>query len=850
MENFRVNIKLKYILVITWVLFFWAGLAWMSYEFENTEKIETSIFTDYTEDYTFIKYLRTNEQIEETSTLPYNISMKSYSLFQHSDPFLINNSCNPQKFSMNDQQLNFVFDQSKKDQSCNESFRPIITIENNLLSISCSDNRTAFYLLGTKPEQEYIGSPNTRYKFTEYESPVDMETTEFAYAKCGDAKPSAVLFNRYSQTISNHSMNTTEKITKMMNSSSIKPLTVLLIVFDSLSRQQFYQNFPNFITYMNDSLINEASNKYLVYDFPFHNALGENTIPNMLPLLYGFSLKKVKEDLSGFSYKNASYYEEFTKYQRYAIWKHYNKLGFVTMFGFETVEEYLNPYTGYKIISDHMASNFWHIAREYNGYYDFNPMERCIGEHYSHNFLLNYTSSFINNYKSHNKFSYIHLMEGHEYTGKAIKTVDKDLLRFINDTLSLYNELDEDLAIIITSDHGLHVGKWNYFEEGTKENLMPFAFFIMNKELVWKIGPETHRILQYNQRKLITKYDIRLTLKHLALMPYGVLLENSTLYSSWKTEISEANSVSLIAEKISPEKTCIDVNIPSYWCICNEYQEISITDESKIDLLQFLVDFTIEFINGNLNKIYIFCKKISFNSLLHAEMTESADFSSTMNFKIQFSINEEPNAIFQTEIYMAPPDVFVDTFKPNFESEVYPFSNYTYNNEFFIAQIQNIWRVDTIKSFSLVIAPLVELKSSLCIAQHPRDYPLVPKNSHTFYSKVYTELKRRFTTVIGFKNATCEDTCLDRSKVCIDWGIQVLNNLEILKENWEETPRFRIWASGKLRAFSQLDIQGEAEGKMLGIITKEKKNILIQGDWETLSCSQADEDTFPICACK
>jgi hypothetical protein len=63
-----------------------------------------------------------------------------------------------------------------------------------------------------------------------------------------------------------------------------KPITIVHIFVDSLSRNHFYRNFPLTIAYINSLL---PSDDFAVFDFKINNVMGNNSPPNILPFLTG-----------------------------------------------------------------------------------------------------------------------------------------------------------------------------------------------------------------------------------------------------------------------------------------------------------------------------------------------------------------------------------------------------------------------------------------------------------------------------------------------------------------------------------------------------------------------------------
>ena len=62
-----------------------------------------------------------------------------------------------------------------------------------------------------------------------------------------------------------------------------RPMTVIHVMVDSLSRNHFYRNFPKTIEYLN-TLENPP---FSLFDFKINNVMGNNSPPNVIPWLTG-----------------------------------------------------------------------------------------------------------------------------------------------------------------------------------------------------------------------------------------------------------------------------------------------------------------------------------------------------------------------------------------------------------------------------------------------------------------------------------------------------------------------------------------------------------------------------------
>ena len=71
-----------------------------------------------------------------------------------------------------------------------------------------------------------------------------------------------------------------------MNTMSVdtKPVVILWMVPDSFSRADFFRKLPKTIDVLNS--INEQG-EYAVFDFKIHNAIGNGSKENIMPILGG-----------------------------------------------------------------------------------------------------------------------------------------------------------------------------------------------------------------------------------------------------------------------------------------------------------------------------------------------------------------------------------------------------------------------------------------------------------------------------------------------------------------------------------------------------------------------------------
>ncbi|CAG9322490.1 unnamed protein product [Blepharisma stoltei] len=801
---------------------------------EERKKAENDSFS-----LTFKEFFDKSNQNE---SLPYDFStIKSQKLSEEIIFYDEDIKSKPQHQGYTSEQSEIKFKYKNRSLSCPSEVRKIFSLENNKLTMNCFDSETPQYILGISPDEEIIGSVKFPTNWRVYTSPLDIGNTEFGFTKCSNLEKQAWLHNIFSEKISEKSLNKVIEIAKESRlSKKLRPQTVLVLLVDAVSRQHFYRSMKRTVSFMNENIVNgKFSQNHTVYDFANGNAHGTKTLTNLIPMLFGRSYLDHLSAINKLSLKNNGDEAKFKKVQEEIIWKHYEKYGFVTMLGWETKMDYLAEMIGRKILCDHVAASFWRGAASIEGFNDFSDKQRCIGHLHSHEYLLNYTEEFIKNYKGHNKFGYLHFLSGHEPTGSVIQTLDSHLATFLEEVLTFYDKNDEDLAIFLASDHGLHMGPWDRYEAGTVEIVTPFSFLITSKKLLLKLGPDTHDILLHNTQRLTGKYDIYLTLKHLALAPYGNIANQ---YQEWKSGININSAVSLFFERIPNNRTCENIGIPLHFCKSLKYQTIDLQKIHK--LADHIAKESVITINKKIAKDRAkeLCYDLSFKKVLDIkeETKESQNYSGKV-YKVTFTINESEITIFNTIAYVGNSDKYL---KENTEKEAYPQSEY----ENLQVQIKKIMRVDENDDYCIELASVIFTKGHFCICKYPKDFDINANLPAKIRSSL-DKLKKTLSIIIGNSGQNCTQVCEENKKKCEKWGFWIVNEKEILNEPWRAQSTYQVLKDRRHVDFKNLHVNDVEKGELPGLINDQNIYKFVRNDSGNFSCGTYSDKIMPICPC-
>lgn len=524
--------------------------------------------------------------------------------------------CLPKLFGVSEKDDKKYFFSSYIYPNCSERSIGHLSVDNQTIRFSCEKN--GMFVFGEPTSEEIYGKYDKKVKWMLKKYFVDYLDTEWMFAKCSGLRL-GFLRNVFNQNAAERAKNITSYISRQIgNNLNARPLSVLLVIFDSVSRQSFFRNLNQTVAFLNTQVLAQDSKfgKYFaMYDFLINNAQGEKTPQNMGPILYGKDINTLEDTFMDFTIYDENDWKVFEDYQKEnAIWKHYEKNGFVTLFSYDSYIDYLSLITGRKIFTDHIVSNFWRAANEVTGYIDFANEGQCIGNKNAHEFSLNYLSEYIKNYEGINRFAYMHIDVAHENTGLRMKIADGDILSFLEKTLQVYYDLpNEDVVLMLASDHGRMSTMMS--KEAVMEKMMPFHLVFANKALIERMNAHTN--LLHNTDRLVTRFDWHVTLKELALVPFKSLDTEDLKLLSESTQ--EHIGISLFSQRVSNDRDCLSVKIPGEYCSC-QYSSQKISNLTSDDSIKKIISKSIKGINSFFAKYdkNNYCKNITYGSIISA----------------------------------------------------------------------------------------------------------------------------------------------------------------------------------------------------------------------------------------
>lgn len=453
-----------------------------------------------------------------------------------------------------------------------ESVNPIISVSNNTFKILCPSNQGEYYLSSsTSSQSQSLTQP---LNFSSFSTPIHLKTTsrEFIFIKCSNTLRSVHLSLKFSLHSSYKSKSKTLSLMQEYSKPSLTPLSVHLILLDSQSRGSFFHSLDSTIAFINQEVINSPD--LVAYDFVNTHSQDLDTVSNLLPLLLGANISTHSSRLKSANKPlTDSEYEDIQR--AYSIWSHFENFGFVTYASFASVWDLLKEHVGGQAATDHNLIEFWHVARQVFGFSENSDEEKCIGGKNEHRLLFDHLVDFAKAYKGHNKFSVSHAGTMFDSRGDGDLSLDQDLKDTLAKLVGVYRENNENFVLILIGDDERDGGVGDEGEEKGFDRKNSAFFMIASQDVVRLGGKGTHEVLKFNSRRLVSKFDIFLTLMHLAALPYfGDRVAESGIYGDLKKSVQMDGAVSLMAEKISNGRKCKDLMIDEEFCYCGDYENL------------------------------------------------------------------------------------------------------------------------------------------------------------------------------------------------------------------------------------------------------------------------------------
>ncbi|XP_065079826.1 uncharacterized protein LOC135702712 isoform X2 [Ochlerotatus camptorhynchus] len=391
-----------------------------------------------------------------------------------------------------------------------------------------------------------------------------------------------------------------ERLDRYRDSYKQRPLSVLMVGIDSISRLNLIRAMPHTAQHLYDTGW---------FELKGYNKIDDNTFPNLMAILTGYN--------SSLAYDTCNPRKVGQLETCPFVWNMFANSGYVTAYAEDEASintfnyhkyGFVKPPTDYYLRPMALAAEKNLVKKTKNS------LTFCLGYQNYADFIYQYALDFATFYKDEPSFG---LFWTNTFSHNDISDPSSmDLrIKYYLEELEERGILNSSMVVFF-SDHGLRFGAVRSLLTGWLEERLPFMFLWL-PEWFKEQHPEAVEALKINRNRLTNPYDLHATLKH--------VLELSERVDNLPPPLSCPNCQSLFQE-MPWNRSCEETSIASHWCTCSNFEKIH--KDSKI--VHEVVSFVIDSINRDLedyekNLTKKLCAKIQLKSISLAKVARHPD---------------------------------------------------------------------------------------------------------------------------------------------------------------------------------------------------------------------------------
>ncbi|XP_058789200.1 uncharacterized protein LOC131663112 [Phymastichus coffea] len=341
-----------------------------------------------------------------------------------------------------------------------------------------------------------------------------------------------------------------------------KPLSVLMLGLDSVSRLNFYRTMPATRAYFEDRGWTELRG---------YNKMGDNTFPNLMALLTGqnqtWAYAKCRPkalygldncSMIWYNFREAGYATAYAEDHAQISTFNYLKVGFVK----PPTDYYLRPYI---LASEKLLPGRQRFYTQY-----------CTGPELSVDRIFNAALDFSEAFVGRPSFGFFWSNTISHETVNGPSLYDA---RFLAKLRAMEDAgVMNDSMIVMLSDHGMRYGDIRDTFVGWYEERLPFVY-IWLPEWFREQNPESSQALRVNQNRLSSPYDLYETLRD--------VLQRAGGQAPASTGCPRCSS---LMKPLPRERGCKEAGIAPHWCTCAAFEPISSSDSVVVEGANKFVD--------------------------------------------------------------------------------------------------------------------------------------------------------------------------------------------------------------------------------------------------------------------
>ncbi|XP_035224001.1 uncharacterized protein LOC118196639, partial [Stegodyphus dumicola] len=415
--------------------------------------------------------------------------------------------------------------------------------------------------------------------------------------------------------------------------------SVLIIGIDAVSRLNMHRQLNKTYHYL-------LNNMGATEMFGF-NKVGDNTFPNLVPLLLGYDERELSQVCWESSKKEPLDKCNF-------LWKRFAKRGYRTFYAEDA--PYISSF-------NYVKRGFYHQPTDYYfrpfilAYEDalgrIKPLNchLCVGSVSETEAVLHWTEQFASHFRdrSYFAFSWINSLT-HDFLNMG-SSGDHMYERFFR---SLYESGSLNRTIVIVmGDHGMRWGEIRKTYIGRLEERLPMLLIALPQDFKREYPAET-RVLNINSHRLVTPFDLHATLVHILHLQEKWTLVNPDKVSEELAVNFTMRSKSLF-QPVPLDRSCDDAFIEEHWCTCEASLPVDTDNRNVKKAAKYLVSH----LNNLLRAVKKKCAVLKLESISDARLwqppSEHEGHSAEDNIFTVVIHTKPGNAVFEGTVKMSPP---------------------------------------------------------------------------------------------------------------------------------------------------------------------------------------------------
>ncbi|KAH8333614.1 hypothetical protein KR059_001201 [Drosophila kikkawai] len=398
--------------------------------------------------------------------------------------------------------------------------------------------------------------------------------------------------------------------------------SVIMYGIDSLSRINLRRTMPKVFSFLQSAGW---------YEMQGYNKVADNSFPNILAILSGYSAEAAKKMLCDTD--KAGCLDEMPM-----IWKYFKNASYLTAYAEDESNSnhfnYLKPGFSKKPMDYYFRPLLKALESEMNVYRlpEHDYMRYCLGRRMANRYIYDYGRQFTQRFVQERPIWGMFWSNHFSHDDPFLPSAMQD--KVLGDLLDFKAEgAFEEMIMIFFADHGSRYGKLTRLKEGFLEERLPMMFIYLPP---WfrETYPTYARALEVNQHRLSSNFDVHNTLKH--IVEIGGTPDGPTLPKSFDCPTCQS-----LFYPLPEDRSCQDAAIEEHYCTCDPYIPISGKDwtdaisKRVIDRMnEYFVHKNLSSLCSNLTLNYVHRTEIKAGSSWHEDLREVETAVYRVKFKV------------------------------------------------------------------------------------------------------------------------------------------------------------------------------------------------------------------------